>query len=114
MLFRLASSKFTGKATKFEDVMFADMPKKAQAAAEALGFDEEKWNNQGWPRCEDKWWEDLSSKEQEAATELGWDIDSWDEKYENKVRVRCVFLASDLHSWPLPNACILSNCITVV
>lgn len=76
---------FTGKGTdtKYETVMWDDLPKEAQEAATVLGFDKESWNTDAWLDIQDYWWEDLSEEQAAAATALGWDKTSWDNKYED-------------------------------
>ena len=78
-----STGTFTDKETKYESVMFANLPTDAKAAAIALGFDEKSWNECGWPESESKWWEDLTAEEMKAASTLGWDKSAWDDKYES-------------------------------
>lgn len=72
----------SGKLTKFEDMEWSKLPKSAKNAAKKLGFDQDGWDNEGWPSCEENWWEDLTPDEQKAAQDLGWDIHAWDGKYD--------------------------------
>lgn len=78
-----SSGNITDKESKYESVLFANLPADAKAAAMALGFDEKSWNESGWPESESKWWEDLTAEECKAATTLGWDKPAWDDKYES-------------------------------
>ena len=74
----------TGKDTKYEEVMWDDLPKEASEAAAVLGFDKESWDSNAWLDIQDYRWEDMSEGQVAAATALGWDIDSWNDKYEEK------------------------------
>lgn len=78
------SSKFTGtgKDTKYEEVMWDNLPKEASEAAAVLGFDKESWDTNAWLDIQDYWWGDLSEEQKAAAIALGWDQISWDSKYE--------------------------------
>jgi hypothetical protein len=74
--------QFSGKDTKYLDYKWDGLPKDAQQAAVALGFDQDSWDNAGWPVTQDKWWSDLTETETAGATAMGWDETSWDNKYE--------------------------------
>lgn len=80
----IPSTLFTGKETKFELLVWTDLPADAKKAAETLGFDEEKWNpdTDSHPETEWKPWHKLSDAEKEAAETLGWDEAAWEHKYE--------------------------------
>jgi hypothetical protein len=74
--------EFSGIDTKYLDYKWDDLPKDAQEAAVALGFDQDAWDNAGWPVTQDKWWKDLTEEETAGALAMGWDETSWDNKYE--------------------------------
>merc|ERR1712194_402775 len=64
-----------------EDVQWSELPSPAREAAEAIGFDEKRWDDKEWLPIDDKHWEDLAGEEKTACETLGWDIASWDTKY---------------------------------
>lgn len=74
--------EFSGRDTKYLDYKWDGLPKDAQEAAVALGFDQDAWDNAGWPVTQDKWWNDLTEEETAGALAMGWDETSWDNKYE--------------------------------
>ncbi|KAL3920484.1 MAG: hypothetical protein SGILL_003239 [Bacillariaceae sp.] len=62
-----------------EDGYWKDLPSKARAAAEILGYTEELWNADGEPPSNDKYWSELSPKEKQAAIVLGYSEDKWND-----------------------------------
>lgn len=67
------------KTTTYKCVLFAALPSDAEKEAViALGFDEESWNESGWPASESKCWGDLTEEERKAIETLGWDSAAWD------------------------------------
>ncbi|CAB9510561.1 expressed unknown protein [Seminavis robusta] len=68
-----------GKATHYEDYDWDELPKDAQDAATALGYDKDMWDNDGKPPSDDKDWEELTNDERKAAETLGYTEENWDE-----------------------------------
>jgi hypothetical protein len=65
---------------KYSEHDWAELPAEAKKAAEALGYNQEMWDDDDDP--EDIWdsdWEELTAEQQAHAKVLGYDEDSWDE-----------------------------------
>jgi hypothetical protein len=72
------------KETNYECFLFAALSSDAKEAVIALGFDEESWNESGWPASsESKCWGDLTEEERKAVETLGWDSVAWDSTHES-------------------------------
>jgi hypothetical protein len=94
---------------KFADYWWEEMPPKAIKAAKALGYDQEKWDNDyevpydgktfqqatagekhaamflGMSPIHKKlnvWWDDLDKKTKDAAEVLGWTKEKWDDDWD--------------------------------
>lgn len=78
------TGNFSDKDTKYDDVVFANLPADVKRAVATLGFTQETWDNHGWVESEDKHWHDLTPEERKAAETLGWDETAWDTQYEKK------------------------------
>jgi len=77
------SGKFTDKDMKHENCKWSSLPAKIRKAAQEIGLDETKWNdNEIEETVFDKHWWDLETKEVEVMEMLGWDEASWEHKYE--------------------------------
>jgi hypothetical protein len=74
---------FTGKETKFELTKWGDLPSDVSKAAEALGYDQEKWDADEFTHASHKHWDDLTEEECKAVEILGWDKGAWEKKYED-------------------------------
>ena len=75
---------FTGMDSHYELVKWGKLPVKARKAAEALGFDENKWDNEEWAEGISDWhWHDLSEEQIKNVQTLGWTEEAWEHKYEH-------------------------------
>lgn len=75
---------FTDKEMKYTTVKWKNLPKEAREAAESVGYDEKKWDDdEKIHHLDDKWWGDLSSSKREAMEILGWDKHSWNDHFKH-------------------------------
>ena len=77
-------SKFSGKASKYEDIKWAQLPLNIKKAATGLGYDKEKWDDSVLIHVDHKHWHDLTEDEKTHVTTMGWDHDAWEHQYEDK------------------------------
>ena len=66
---------------------WCNLPSKIKSALEALGYDEEVWDDGDFDPTEDRLWDDLDEDEQEAATLLGYTKEKWDAYEELNVDI---------------------------
>ena len=70
------SSSSTGSGGAYSDLDWDELPKKARAAAQTLGYSQSSWDQNLYDP--DKDWEELSTKERKAAQVLGYTEAKWD------------------------------------
>lgn len=103
----------TDEHAKYQDVAWSALPAVARAAAEAIGYDEQRWDDKEWLPIDDKDWEELTDEERAACETLGWDVAAWDDKYEGHawadapahVRAAATQLGWDQEKWDEDGEC---------
>mmetsp|Transcript_16706 Transcript_16706/g.27108 ORF Transcript_16706/g.27108 Transcript_16706/m.27108 type:complete len:220 (-) Transcript_16706:1610-2269(-) len=75
---------FTDFEMKYEFTLWDDLPSDAKAAAEELGFDENKWNASEEVHVGHKPWNHLTESELKAVQTLGWEETAWEDQYEHE------------------------------
>mmetsp|Transcript_11720 Transcript_11720/g.24723 ORF Transcript_11720/g.24723 Transcript_11720/m.24723 type:complete len:95 (-) Transcript_11720:99-383(-) len=64
----------------YADFDFAELPAEVQYAADALGYDQDVWDNCVAEVCadvDDMWWKEMTEEEQELVAVLGYDCWTW-------------------------------------
>lgn len=87
-----SSSSTTSSATDDQNVdvdywllYWNQLPAEAKAAAQDLGYDQQKWDSGGPVPESDLWWDCLSAEQMEAAMVLGYNQAEWDGVEEGEI-----------------------------